>query len=377
MPEIIDPAVAAISPNLYEAAKKSGLTNVSASQLNQMARQYEKGKALVLLGDTKGRQEFLSLDPVLQENIRFFFPDREMFSKEKSYLRQVLEATRTGILAPIKFFGTPITKSLDALLAWEKTTKTPYSGSRAAGEAAEAQKQNLPVTKRADFSKGVLRDIYDGKNLWQWEKINGFEQQYGVGLVTLARGIAEGRNVEGSIELYGTADEEIMDAIAFMYDEPEKFEEIKEAIKVDAQISPGRDLVSDIMFQGTKVDGNFWGNKALSLIGMDLTTRKGITKAKKLVSGPIDGFYTIFVDPLTYIGVGLPAIAKLTAKGISGIRVGVGEAIKMSAFKTKGQRLAAQFQFVSERQGVESGYAWLFKEPDVKKLWDDQLVPRI
>ena len=218
MPEIIDPAVAAISPNLYEAAKKSGLTNVSASQLNQMARQYEKGKALVLLGDTKGRQEFLSLDPVLQENIRFFFPDREMFSKEKSYLRQVLEATRTGILAPIKFFGTPITKSLDALLAWEKTTKTPYSGSRAAGEAAEAQKQNLPVTKRADFSKGVLRDIYDGKNLWQWEKINGFEQQYGVGLVTLARGIAEGRNVEGSIELYGTADEEIMDAIAFMYD---------------------------------------------------------------------------------------------------------------------------------------------------------------
>ena len=73
MPEIIDPAVAAMSPNLYEAAKKSGLTNVSASQLNQMARQYEKGKALVLLGDTKGRQEFLSLDPILQENIRFFF----------------------------------------------------------------------------------------------------------------------------------------------------------------------------------------------------------------------------------------------------------------------------------------------------------------
>jgi hypothetical protein len=378
VPEIIDPAVAAMSPNLYEAAKKSGLTNVSASQLNQMARQYEKGKALVLLGDTKGRQEFLSLDPILQENIRFFFPDREMFNKEKSYLRQVLEATRTGILAPFKFGLTPITKTLDALLAWEKTTKTPYSSGRAAGEAAEAQKQNLPVTKRADFSKGVLQDIYDGKNLWQWEKIDGFEQQYGVALVTLARGIAEGRNVESSIELYGTADEEIMDAIAFMYDEPEKFEEIKEAIKVDAQISPGRDLVNDIMFQGTKVDGNHWTNKALGIVGMDLSTRKGLTKAKRLVSGYVDGFYTIFGDPLTYIGAGLPSIAKLTAKGVGGIRVGLREAIKMSAFKTKGQRLAAQFQFVSERKGVESGYAWLFKEvPEVRKLWDDQLGPRI
>ena len=378
MPEIVDPAVAELNPNLYNAAVKSGLNPAGAKVLNQFAKQYKLGKKFISMGDVKGRQEFLDLDPQVKQNIRALFPERKIFAEEKSFLREFLEGIVSIPVTGLKIIGSPFIKGLELLENWDKTVKAAnYSVARQAGETREAKKLNLPVTQRVDFTPGVLRDIYDGKNNWQWEKVALYEDKYGVPLTTLARAMAENRTVEGAIDLYGNADEQIMQAVVFMYDNPKKFEEIKEALKVDAQISPGRDFVNDVILSGKTVDGNFWGNKALSLIGMDLTTRKGITKAKKLVSGPIDGFYTIFGDPLTYIGLGIPTAAKLMAKGVSGIEVGLKQAFKMSAFKTKGQRLAEQFKFVSERQGIESGYAWLFKEPDVKKLWDDQLGPRL
>lgn len=78
----------------------------------------------------------------------------------------------------------------------------------------------MPVTQRVDFTPGVLRDIYDGKNNWQWEKVALYEDKYGVPLTTLARAMAENRTVEGAIDLYGNADEQMMQAVVFMYDNP-------------------------------------------------------------------------------------------------------------------------------------------------------------
>ena len=393
MPEIIDPAVAELSPNLYNAARISGLDQASAKMLNQLSKQYKLGKQLIAMGDAKGRNEFLNLDPKVRQNIQAFFPEREMFADEKGAIRQFLEFVGKGAIAGPKLIASPIMKGLELLEGWEKTVKTAYPAARQAGEAREAERLGLPVTKRTDFSSGVLRDIYDGKNNWQWEKVAAYEERYGVALTTLARANAEGRTVEGAIDLYGNADEEMMAAVAFMYDKPEKFNEIRDALAVDAQISPGRDIVNDVLLSGKTVNGSYWANKALKFIGIDLSTKKGKkmaldiagvnnlrqaeTKLKEKISGPIDGFYTIFGDPLTYIGLGLPAVAKLATRGVAGIRVGVGEALKMSAFKSKGQRFAEQFKFVSERQGIESGYAWLFKEPEIKTLWDDQLGPRL
>ena len=393
MPEIIDPSVAQLSPSLYNAARLSGLSSQQAKFLNQMSKQYQKGKDLLAMGDAKGRKEFLELDPSVRQNIQLFFPDRAMFADEKGAIREFLEFVGKGAVAGPKLLASPILKGLELLEGWEKTYKTAYPAARQAGEAAEAQRQGLPVTKRGDFSNGVIKDIYDGKNNWQWEKVTAYEERYGVALTTLARAMAEGRTVEGAIDLYGNADEEMMTAVVFMYDKPDKFEEIKSALKVDAQISPGRDIVNDVLLSGKTVDGNYWATKALKLVGIDLTTKKGKkqalaiagvdnarqaeTKLKEKVSGFIDGFYTIFGDPLTYIGLGIPAIAKLTTRGVAGVRTSVGEAIKMSAFKSKGQRLAEQFKFVSERQGVESGYSWLFNEPEIRTLWDDQLGPRL
>ena len=395
MPEIIDPSVAELSPNLYNAARISGLSGPQAKFLNQMSKQYNKGKDLLKLSEIAARNKFLELDPKVQENIRLFFPNQRAFEPEKGAIREVLDLAVKGVTFPIRFVTSPIMKALEGLEKWEKGTKTPYPAARQKQEAAQAQALNLPVTKRPDFTPGIIKDIYDGKNNWKWDKVDAYEQRYGVALTTLARGMAEGRTVGESIELFGNADDpEIMAAVVFMFDKPKQFNTIKDGLKIDAQISPGRDTVEKFGPIGTTVEGDYWQNVVRRLIdprpkvflppnispdskrGKEILRREDIESRKKL-SGAIDAFYTIFIDPLTYYGLGIPAVAKTVAKGVGGIRVGVREAFQQSAMKTKGQRLAEQFRFVSDRKGIEEGYAWLFNEPEVKTLWDNQLGPRL
>lgn len=395
MPEIIDPSVANLSPNLYNAARASGLSPQQARFFNQMTKQYQKGQELIKLSDTAARNKFLELDPKVQENIRLFFPNQKAFEPEKGPIREFIEFLGRGSTVPIKLVTSPIMFALDKLDQWEKTTKTPYSLKRQNEEAAKARALNLPVVKRPDFNPGIIKDIYDGKNNWKWDKVDAYEQRYGVALTTLARGIAEGRTVGESIELFGNAeDPEIMAAVVFMFDKPTQFNTIKDGLKIDAQISPGRDVIEKFGSVGKLVEGDYWQGVAQRLLGTqprlvlppDISPdskrgkeliRQSELKTKQRFSGTIDAFYTIFIDPLTYYGLGIPAVIKTAAKGVGGIRVGVREAFQQAALKTKGQRLAEQFRFVSERKGVDEGYAWLFNEPEIKTLWDDQLGPRL
>jgi len=395
VPELIDPSVAELSPNLYNAARISGLSPQQAKFFNQMSKQYKKGLDLTRLGEAAARREFLELEPTVQDNIRLFFPNNKAFAPEEGLIKEVLSFVLAGPKAGLSLLASPFMKALEALEGWEKGVKTPYPTIRQQQEAEKAQRLGLPVTKRGDFSSGIIKDIYDGKNNWKWDKVTAYEDRYGVAITTVARAMAEGRTPGEAIELYGNPDDpEIMQAIVFMYDQPEKFNQIKEGLKIDAQISPGRDITSKFGFIGKIQDGNYWTGVAQRLLGVEprVVLPKGVIlespegqeiaraaeiKVRQKVSGTIDGFYTIFGDPLTYIGLGLPAVGKLVSKGVGGLEVGVREAFKMSAFKTKGQRLAEQFKFVSDRKGTEEGYNWLFNEPEVKTLWDDQLGPRL
>jgi hypothetical protein len=307
VPEIIDPSVAELSPNLYNAARISGLSPQSAKFLNQMSKQYKKGQNLLKLSDTAARVKFLDLDPKVQENIRLFFPNQKVFDPEKSAIREFVEfATKTTVFAPIKLITSPIMAALDKLEQWEKGTKTPYPAGRQIQEAAQARQLNLPVVKRPDFNPGILKDIYDGKNNWKWDKVDMYEQRYGVALTTLARGIAEGRTVGESIELFGNSeDPEIMAAVVFMFDKPTQFNVIKDGLKIDAQISPGRDAIEPFGSIGKVVEGDYWQGVAQRLLGTqpriilppgispdskrgELLLRQEELKIKKRYSGAID-----------------------------------------------------------------------------------------
>jgi len=92
----IDESVAELSPNLYKAARLSGLSPAQSKFLNQMSKQYKKGLELSRLSDTAARNQFLQLEPKVQEHIRLFFPNNKAFEPEKSLLQEAMSFAFAG-----------------------------------------------------------------------------------------------------------------------------------------------------------------------------------------------------------------------------------------------------------------------------------------
>jgi hypothetical protein len=355
----LSPAVAEMSPNLYKTAVSIGMTEIDARLIDQQARSWKLGQELLTKSKEKARKEFLGLDPDVQKNIYGLFSNEEVFQPERSLFRKVGQGALE--LAGKTVFS-PLVSGFKLMEMYSKTINTPYQ--------ARAQKQ-----QGADYSKQLLTDAYNGTNSWRWDEVAKYEEKYGKALVTLARGTAEKKSIGKSIGLYGNFDEAIAEAIQYAGDNPEKFQNLVDELSQDAQVSPGRDAtpqVSKIM----QIQDNSIAYKMWKFIGIDLKTEKGARQFEKLASGPIDGIYQLAIDPLTYTGVG--TAGKAAIKGVGGYNISFGEAYKrFGGFQTKGQKLAAKYQFIAERGGVEEGMAWVFSEPSVAKLWNDELGPRI
>lgn len=380
-----DPAVAELNPNLYKAVLRSGLDAPSATQIQQMAWTQKKAKQLLRLSPEKAREEFLKLDPVVKSNIAYLYPGKEQFAPEANpnLFGKVVGGIAKGLTAGFKATFSPVMEAIDLSEKYTQAQGTPYTTKR-------------QVEQGANFSKKLLSDQFNGLNSWNWEIVEQYEEKYGKAVTTLARAYAEGRNTGQALDLYGTVDAEILQAITFSRDNPKSFQQIKSSLKQDAQISPGRDLTNKIM-AGSR-DGDYWAGVFDRFLGgmapyagIDVSTPEGRRQAelvtgktwmelererKSKISGKIDAAYRILADPLTYIGIGAPM--KAIAKGVGGVKVGVREAFsRFGGLKSKGQKLADQFLFVSENKGMEEGYAFLFKKPEVAKLWNEQLGPSI
>ena len=365
MPQTIknlSPSVAQMSPNLYKTAIEIGMSEIDAKLVDQQARSWKLGQQLLTKSKEKARKEFLGLDPIVKNNIYTLFSDEEIFQPEKTTTQKTLNALTWPVRNTLKVFASPLVEGFKLVERYGKALNVPYTAYR--------QKQ-----QGADYSKAVLNDAYNGVNSWKWDEVAKYEEKYGKALTTLARGTAERRSIGKSIDLYGGFDDQIAQAIQYAGDNPEKFQILVDEISQDAQVSPGRDLTPQVS-QIMQIQDNSLGYKLWKFIGIDLKTDKGSRQFKALASGPLDGVYQIVIDPLTYTGVG--TAAKAAVRGVGNYPISFGEAYKrFGGFQTKGQKLAAKYQFVAERGGVEEGMAWAFQERSVKKLWDEQLGPRI
>ena len=382
-----DPTVAEFNTNVFKAAVRSGLNPAAATEIQQLSWTQKKAKQLLRMSPEKAREEFLKLDPTVKSNINYLYPNNEAFAPElnPNLLGRIVKGAADVTMFGLKAFGSPIIEGLSLAEKYSKAQGTPYATGR-------------QVQQGADFSKKLLSDMYDGKNSWNWQIVGQYEEKYGKAITTLARAYAEGRNTGEAIDLYGKPDAEFLEAIAFSRDNPKSFEQIKGSLKQDAQISPGRDYANKLMAKAA--DGDYWSNVFVRLlqdksyVGLpfDTSTPEGKAKAEKVlgkpwaqiererksaVSGKVDAIYRVLTDPLSYIGIGAPLRA--ITSGVAGIKVGAKEAFeRFGGLKSKGQKLADQFLFVSERKGMKEGYAWLFNDvPEVKKLWDEQFGPDI
>ena len=361
----LDPSVAQLSPNLATALTKANLPAPQKSMVEQMSQSYSKGKNLLKINEEKARKEFLDLDPIVQNNIRYLYPNQKRFEAEQNLVGQIVQGTAKKI-------GWAITGLFSPLALGWKAAETSAKVANTAGNLYQATAyQDKPFTKK------VLSDAYNGKNMWRWNDVAEYEKQYGQAMVTLVRGIAEGRTPGEAIDMYGKFDDKMMTAIKYMGDNPKKFDDLVGQIKQFAQLSPGRNLAQPS--SKLNANPNSWQVKLVQKLGIDVTTPEGQIKASKLISGPVDAVYQLLnpADPLNWIGVG--PIIKTTAKGIGGIKVGLTEAVKFGGFKSRGEKLAEQYQFIAERTGGAAGIKeatrFLFTQPDVVKLWDKQLGP--
>ena len=366
---LLDPAIAEISPNFYNAALQSQLSTSEQQLVTQAALNWKTARSLLKLSEDKARKQFLELRPDVQSQIRYFFPDREEFMPEQSPGQQLAQNIFKGAGKVIQAFGSPIISAFQAAETYGRIINTPYQL-----EQKREQGENI-------FNTRVLSDTYYGKNNWRWNRIEEYEKKYGVAMTTLARAIAEGRTPGEAIDLYGKFDKDMYAALQFMSDEPKRFNTFMDSVKVDAQISWGRDILgkyvpTEPVAEKSTLDSNHWAVKFTKFLGMDVSTPEGRAKAKKFVSGNLDATYQLAIDPLSYVGIG-PA-AKATTIGIRGVTMTPTEAKGLVGLKPKGERLADIYQVVAERGGdASNAIKWAFTQPDVIKLWDDELGPLI
>lgn len=356
----LNPVVAEVSPNFYNAAVNANLPIEQQKLVEQMAFTHKKAKDLLKLSTEQARKEFLTLDPIVKSNMRYLFPDQKIFEAEQGLIGKATQAVTGAITDVVKAVASPLLLGFAASDVYGKTIN--------AGNIIRRQlQQDKPFTKQ------VIKDGFNGKNSFQWDKIAEFEQKYGKGVVSLVRATIDGKTPGEAIDDYGKVDAEILDAIKFYNDEPQKFSKIIDEVKLNAQISPGRDTVSMSIKERANNKIDTLPEKFLKTLGIDMSTPEGIQSAQKIVSGPIDAIYQIGIDPLSWAGVGT-AIKSVT-KGIEGVKATPREALRFLGIKTRGEKLKDQYQFLAERGDVTAGMDFVFRQPDVVKLWDEELGP--
>jgi len=356
----LNPVVAEVSPNLYKAAVTANLPPEQQKIIEQMSFTHKKAKDLLRLSEEQARKQFLELDPIVQSNIRYLFPDKKTFEAEQGLIGKATQAVTSGATRVLKGIASPLLAGFAAADMYGKVINTPVTIYR-------------QLSQDKPFSKQVIKDGYSGKNSFKWDRIAEFEKQYGKGVVSLITSTIDGKTPGEAIDDYGKVDAEILDAIKFYNDEPQKFNKILEEIKLNAQISPGRDVAGRAIQDRVNNKIDTVPEKLLKTLGIDMSTPEGILQAQKVVSGPIDGFYQIGIDPTSWLGVG--TALKAATKGIEGVRATPTEALRFIGIKTRGEKLKDKYQFLAERGDVTAGMDFIFRQPDVIKLWDDELGP--
>lgn len=373
----LNPAVAKISPNLADALRKSALPPGSGKIVEQYARSQTLGKDLLKMPKDRARKEFLSLDPIVQNNIYSLYSNQEIFAPEKSLGVKILSGIGSTLANATKTAASPLLAGFVVADNWEKVFKNTLPG------VVQSVKGG-----KLDFSSKVLTDSFNGKNMWRADSIKEYEAKYGKALVTLARGLAEQRTPGESIDLYGNFDEDMANAIRFMGDNRDMFDDIVLEIKQNAQMSPGRNAANAVVSKArmstpveiAKAKKSPWYKIAKSL-GVDVATAEGQQAASKIISGPIDAVFSIMnpMDPLTYTGA-VPA-ARVARKGIiGGYKVSPLESLQFGGYKSRGEQLVDQYKYIANKfgeTGVKRATNAVFKEPDVRLHWDKEIGPLI
>ena len=319
--------VAKTSPNLYNAAKSANLPKDQVNQIEQFSWTVQKNKKLMQMPVEKAKLEFDGLDATVQEKLKFLYPDAEYTKPNPDAGDQVVGAVKKGAT----LLASPLIGLFKAAGAWSRVINTPYLMARQA-----SQGEGL-------FSKQTFTDAWDGRRVFDHGALKQAVDYFGNEKVEVAKGLIAGKKPGQIIESYGKVDQKLLDAIEEAFNNPDEFRQVLDGVRY-AQVNPGNDIARLFDTKPSK-------NAAVDYID-------GRTKN---VSGFINFFYQIAVDPLTYATGGLSTLAKVPA---------LGKVVKPNTTGT-------QMRQTIEKYGP-GGVRQIFADnKQVVELWDNQLGPKI
>jgi hypothetical protein len=317
---VVNPIVAKTSPNLYAAAKSANLPQDQVSQLEQFSWTVDKNKKLNQQPLDAARKEYSTLDPDVQEKLKYLFPKAEYMVEAPDFGDYAIGALKTGF----KIAASPLIGIFKAAGAYNRIINTPYLVARQA-----TQGEGL-------FSMQTWTDAWDGRRIYDHGALTEAINYFGNEKVEVAKGLLAGKTPGEIISSSsGVVNQKLLDALEQSLNNPEEFRQVLDGVKY-SQVSLGRDLSRAFITKDPKT-----------------STASGdyIDGKTKNISGFIDFFYQIAVDPLTWFTGGLSSAA----------RAGTRARQTMEAFPNA---TGVRQVFGDEANGV-------------RKLWDEQLGPKV
>ena len=312
--------VAKNNPNLYAAAKAANLPQDQVSQLEQFSWTVDKNKKLNQMSTDAARKEYNELDPEVQEKLKYLFPKADYMQAAPDASDYALGALKTVG----KVVASPLIAIFKAAGSYNRVINTPYLVARQA-----TQGEGL-------FSKQTWTDAWDGRRVFDHGALAEAIGYFGNEKVEVAKGLLAGKTPGEIISASGGGvNQKLLDALEESLNNPDNFRQVMDSVKY-AQVSPGRDLARAF----------FHKDPNTSTAGGDYIDGK-----TKNVSGFIDFFYQLAVDPLTWATGGLSSAA----------RAGTRARKTMEMFPNA---TGVKMVFEDEKTGV-------------RKLWDEQLGPKI
>jgi len=312
--------VAKNNPNLYAAAKAANLPQDQVSQLEQFSWTVDKNKKLNQMSVDSARKEYNELDPEIQNKLKYLYPKAD-------YMQEAPDASdyAVGALKTVgKVVASPLIGIFKAAGVFNRVINTPYLVARQA-----AQGEGL-------FSVQTFQDAWDGRRIFDHGALSEAINYFGNEKIEVAKGFLAGKTPGEVISSSGgVVNQKLLDAVEESLNNPEEFRQVMDAVKY-AQVSPGRDLARSF-FSKNPNTGTATGDY--------------IDGKTKNLSGFVDFFYQLAVDPLTWMTGGLSSAA----------RAGTRATETMRRFpNATGVRMV----FDDEKTGV-------------RKLWDEQLGPKV
>ena len=334
-------------PNLYNAAVKYNYPQEVADVINQVGLALKKGREINGLPVDQAKKEFRSLDKDAQDLIKFFNQNKEWIKEDPSLLSQTAGFAKDVVVGAVKGAFSPLIALFNVADNYDRGLSSPYVAQKGVS------------FKGKEFKKATLREGFSGKSVYNKDAIEKLSKEYGEEAVLVARGLHSNLNYDEIIQDYGSVDDKILGAISFASNEPEKFNELFDKVKM-AQTSFGRDIVNNMDTDAAIPEDAWYNSSAFKFFVGDLSNPKIQSEYKKIASGTLDALFSIFKDPLTYTSGGIVPVGK----GVLKISPKVG--IKLVG---RTERL----KYFAKNGDVES----VFADPKVRELWDYEVGPKL